>query len=85
MGKALPIVIALVLLVYTFFDIWATPGSQVRHLPKPFWFAVVIVVPIVGPLLWLFFGTGRPGTTTPPRRGYGVRGPDDDPDFLRGL
>ena len=85
MGKALPIVIALVLLVYAFFDIWATPRAEIRHLPKPFWFAVVVVVPVIGPLLWLFLGTTRGGASSPPRRGYGVRGPDDDPDFLRGL
>jgi cytochrome bd-type quinol oxidase subunit 2 len=85
LGKALPIVVWLVLLVYAIFDIWAAPRAEVRHLPKPFWFAVAILLPIVGALLWLFFGTARRGTSSPPRRGYGAHGPDDDPDFLRGL
>jgi len=85
MGKALPIVVALVLLVYAFFDLYATPGSQVRHLPKWAWFLLVLV-PVFGPLLWLFFGSaqqGRPPTARPRRDG--AMGPDDDPDFLRGL
>ena len=85
MGKVLPIVVALVLLVYAFFDIWATPRNEVRHLPKPFWFAIVVLIPVLGPLAWLFFGASRRATPPPQRRGYGAQGPDDDPDFLRGL
>jgi hypothetical protein len=77
MGKALPIVVALVLLVYAFFDLYATPRTQVRHMPKWAWFLLVLV-PVAGPLLWLFLGS------TPGRR-PGALGPDDDPDFLRGL
>jgi len=85
MGKALPIVVALVLLVYAFFDLYATPRTQVRHVPKWAWFLLVLV-PVLGPLLWLFFGSTsqpRPPNTQPRRDG--AVGPDDDPDFLRGL
>jgi hypothetical protein len=84
MGKALLIVVPLVLLVYAFFDLYATPRHNVQHLPKPLWFAVVIV-PVAGPLLWLLIGSTR--STQPPSRSGGrdVVGPDDDPDFLRGL
>jgi hypothetical protein len=84
MGKALLIVIPLVLLVYAFFDLYATPRYNVLHLPKAAWFAIVLV-PIAGPLLWLFAGSSR--TPQPPtqRGGHGAVGPDDDPDFLRGL
>ncbi|HUQ00105.1 MAG TPA: PLD nuclease N-terminal domain-containing protein [Aeromicrobium sp.] len=85
MGKALPIVVALVLLVYAFFDLYATPRAQVRHMPKWAWFLLVLV-PVFGPLLWLFFGSTqerRPPNTQPRRNG--AVGPDDDPDFLRGL
>lgn len=85
MGKALPIVVALVLLVYAFFDLYATPRQFVRHVPKWAWFFVVLV-PVFGPLLWLFFGSSQPKRppSSGPRRGP-VVGPDDDPDFLRGL
>lgn len=84
MGKALPIVIAMVLLVYAFFDLYSTPRQSVRHLPKWAWFLLVLV-PVAGPLLWLFFGAAkqqRPPRSRPQRGGLG---PDDDPDFLRGL
>jgi hypothetical protein len=91
MGKALLLVLAVVLLVYAFFDLLATPRDQVRTVSKPLWF-VVIVLPFVGPLLWVFFGS-QPRKGRPPRdSGYGwpggrppTRGPDDDPDYLRGL
>lgn len=85
MGKALPIVVALVLLVYAFFDLYSTPRQNVKHLPKWAWFLLVLV-PIAGPLLWLFFGATkqqRPPNSRPPRPD--ALGPDDDPDFLRGL
>lgn len=84
MGKALPIVVALVLLVYAFFDLYATPRNQVRHLPKILWFAVVLI-PIAGPLAWLFLGSSQTQQPSKPHGGHGVQGPDDDPDFLRGL
>ena len=91
MGKALIAIVAIVLLVYAFFDLVATPKAKVRGLPKPAWF-LVILVPFVGPVTWMFLGTRQQGR--PPRdSGYGypgggrppTRGPDDDPDFLRGL
>lgn len=84
MGKALLIVVPLVLLVYAFFDLYATPRYNVQHLPKPVWFAVVLI-PVAGPLLWLFIGRSRTAPPPPRRGGPGVVGPDDDPDFLRGL
>ncbi len=90
MGKALILIIGVTLLVYSFFDLLATPKDRVRYLPKPLWFLVVLITPI-GPLAWLFLGQAKPaappkpggsgGWTPPP----GPRGPDDDPDYLRGL
>jgi hypothetical protein len=91
MGKALLVVVGVVLVVYAIFDLLATPRQQVKVLPKIFWF-VLVLVPFVGPLLWIFVGHGRQvppprqsgsggGWTPPP----GPRGPDDDPDYLRGL
>ena len=85
MGKALIVVVAVVLLVYAFFDLLATPTQRVRMLPKLVWFALVVLVPFIGPLLWVFFGATRHSGTPPPRRPYRGYGPDDDPDYLRGL
>ena len=85
MGKALPIIVALVLLVYAFFDLYSTPRQNVKHLPKWAWYLLVLV-PIAGPLLWLFFGATKQQRPPPPRpHRPGALGPDDDPDFLRGL
>lgn len=90
MGKALPIVFGVVLLVYTVFDLIATPSSQVRILPKPLWF-VLLLLPFVGPLLWMFIGRAKPVDPPKPATGGGwsppsaPRGPDDDPDYLRKL
>lgn len=86
MGKALLVVVWIVLLVYALFDVFAAPRERVRHLPKVAWMAVILLLPYAGALLWLFFGQVRQRPSGPsswrPRR---PRGPDDDPDYLRGL
>ena len=89
MGKFVLIVIGLALIVYALFDLVATPSHSVRYIPKPLWF-LVILAPAVGPLLWLLVGRERSapggGRVKPPRPpSPGPRGPDDDPDYLRGL
>jgi hypothetical protein len=89
MGKFVLIVVGIALFVYALFDLVATPSARVRFLPKPLWF-LVIVLPAVGPALWLLVGRERSapggGRTRPPRPPQpGPRGPDDDPDYLRGL
>jgi hypothetical protein len=90
MGKAVLLVVGIVLVVYAIFDLLATPKAQVKQLPKIAWFLIVLV-PFVGPLLWIFVGhakqappprAGGTGGWSPPR---GPKGPDDDPDYLRGL
>lgn len=93
LGFALPIVLA----VWCAVEVVQAEDSEVRHLPKMVWLIVVLAFPIVGPLTWLFAGRPRPlgrgwlsgGSTGPagpggPRR-RGPSGPDDDPDFLKGL
>ena len=87
MGKALLLMVALVLMVYALWDVYATPRERVQVMPKWAWLLLIVLFIYVGPLLWLFFGTvrDRPSGGRPdggPRR---PRGPDDDPDFLRGL
>ena len=44
---------------------------------------VIILVPVIGPLLWLFVGRGR--KRAPVGRMPRASAPDDDPEFLRGL
>ncbi|OUZ07844.1 hypothetical protein BHE97_15825 [Aeromicrobium sp. PE09-221] len=87
MGKALLVVVGVVLLVYALFDLLAAPKARVRHLPKLAWVAVIVLLPYAGALLWIFFGQARQRPSSGPRnwRPRGPRGPDDDPDYLRGL
>jgi len=89
MGKFLLAAVAITLLVYSLFDLIATPRDQVRGLPKPLWF-VVILLPILGPIVWLVLGHQRvwrppSGGRPTPRPPFRPKGPDDDPDYLRGL
>lgn len=91
MGKFFLAVLAITLLVYALFDLIATPKDKIRgKLPKAVWF-VLIVVPVIGPIVWLTVGHrriwnppssgGRSAPRPPPR----PKGPDDDPDYLGGL
>lgn len=80
MLKALVVVAAVGLSVYCLFDIARTGPAAVRTLPKPAWFAVVLV-PLAGPVAWFLGGRARHGGP-PPQRHPRVVGPDDDPDFL---
>ena len=71
-------------------DCVQTPDERVRNMPKLAWLALIVIAVWVGPIAWIF--AGRPQATPPwgplGRRGTppsGPRGPEDDPDFLRGL
>jgi hypothetical protein len=50
-------VIAIVILIL---DIWAIMGvlsSAIDPIKKVFWCLLIIILPIVGPLLWIFLGS----------------------------
>ncbi|MCL1907377.1 MAG: PLD nuclease N-terminal domain-containing protein [Propionibacteriaceae bacterium] len=79
MGRILPLIILLALIIYTAVHVASSDASKVRGLPKPVWFLAVIVLPIIGMFGWWVFG--RPLPVSPPP----MKAPDDDPDFLRGL
>ncbi|MBB4735808.1 multisubunit Na+/H+ antiporter MnhG subunit [Micrococcus cohnii] len=75
-------IVLVALTLYALFESLLTPAHRVRALPKWAWVLVVLVVPLVGPLLWLTLGRAqrhvdRPGTRS--------SAPDDDEEFLRGL
>lgn len=82
MLRILPIVVSLALSIYCVIDCVQSEDHQVRGLPKLLWVFVILLFPIAGSVAWLF--AGRPKRTPPPRRQI-PRGPDDDPDFLKGL
>ena len=85
MLRYLPVLLSLGLTIYCVVDAIQTEDEAVRNLPKLAWLGLILLAPLVGPVAWLI--AGRPRTVairpaTPPRR---PRGPDDDPDFLKGL
>jgi hypothetical protein len=73
----------LILTVATAIDALSRPAEHVRALPPQVW-ALITLVPLVGPLAWLRWGrpVAQRGEAAPVRR---PRGPDDDEDFLRRL
>ena len=84
MLRYLPVLLSLALTIYCTVDVIQTPEREVRNLPKIVWLVVVLLVALVGPAAWLVAGRPRKGRRTipgPPR----PRGPDDDPDFLKGI
>lgn len=85
MLRVLVSVIPIVLAIYALVDLVQTDTERIKGLPQLAWVALIVLIPIVGPVAWLIAGkkrTGRPGRGTQPR---GPVGPDDDPDFLRNL
>lgn len=81
--------IALAFTLYCLFDALRSSESDIRALPRIAWIVLVLLVPVLGSVAWLV--AGRPRGTRPPG-GSGRRrpqppvvGPDDDPDFLRGI
>lgn len=70
--------------VYTLVDCLQTPEESIKGLPKVVWVFVILLFPLAGGAGW--FLAGRPSRPRPPqRRSRGPLGPDDDPDFLKGL
>jgi hypothetical protein len=80
MGRAIPVVILIALIIYTAVVVVESDSEKVRYLPKIVWLLVVLLLPILGAVCWWIFG--RPLSQVPPAP---PRAPDDDPDFLRTL
>jgi hypothetical protein len=86
------VVLPLLLGIYALVDCVQTPAAEIRGLPRLAWLPL-IVVPLLGPALWLTVGRRRDRSLLsiiwpsdeprPTPRGKGA--PDDDLDFLRGL
>ena len=100
MIRLLPYAIELALVIFCLIDCVQSDEHRIRNLPKWAWVVVIILLPIVGAVIWLF--AGRPtrasaGRAAPSPSGKGTgfpeyqrppsrpRAPDDDPEFLRSL
>jgi len=72
-------VAAIAFTIYALVDLVMTQSRKVRAFPKPVWIALIVALPIIGPILWLVIGKAQPrGSRNTPTR----RAPDDDPTFL---
>jgi hypothetical protein len=72
-------VAAVAFTVYALVDLFMTHTPRVRAFPKPVWIAIVVALPVIGPLLWLIVGKASKGPAQGRSKG---RAPDDDPGFL---
>src|SRR5690606_3625852 len=85
MVRVLPILLGLGLAIYALVDCIQTDESKVRGIPKLIWIILIVLITFVGPIAWLIAGKERQLPGRGPARPRGPLGPDDDPDFLRGI
>ncbi|OKL53945.1 hypothetical protein BSZ39_06775 [Bowdeniella nasicola] len=98
MARVLPIILVVALMIYALVDCAMTPRERVpRGLPKGLWL-VLIILPVIGPLAWLFmsrlagaapYQSGRSPFNRPGGSPFGRKpkpmAPDDDESFLADL
>jgi hypothetical protein len=76
--------IELALLIFCLVDVISIYESRIKTLNKIAWVFIIILVPVVGPILWLVVGKERGGNRSAARaRDARPVAPDDDPEFLR--
>lgn len=93
MLRVLMVAVPLVLGIYALVDLIQTDEERVKGLPKVVWVFVILLFPLLGSLAWLLAGRPNPMLGGPtgsgprifPNRPRGPKGPDDDPDFLKGI
>ncbi|MGO1283542.1 MAG: PLD nuclease N-terminal domain-containing protein [Brachybacterium sp.] len=86
MARGVIAVLSIALTVFALADCVQTEDDKIRGLPKWAWIVLIVLIPWVGPITWLFVGKDRssPGNGGRPHR-QGPLAPDEDPDFLRKL
>lgn len=79
------VVLAVSVIVYALIECIRSAPYEVRSISKPGWILAILFVPLIGAVLWFFFGRPRPARPVPqgPRRG--PMAPDEDIAFLRNL
>ena len=73
---------AIAFTIYALVDLFMTHAPKIRAFPKPLWIAVIVLLPVIGPLLWLLIGKSPPRGV---RGGVPGKAPDDDASFLGAL
>lgn len=70
------IVLAVILTVYTVVDCAMTDARRTKMFQKPVWLVVILLLPVIGPLMWIFAGKQSREAAAPP---------DENAVFLEGL
>lgn len=89
MARGILAVLSIALTVFALAECVQTQDDKVRGVPKWAWIVLIVLIPWVGPLTWLFVGKerswGRGSSGSPGPRRDGPLAPDEDPEFLRKL
>ncbi|MEJ6542503.1 PLD nuclease N-terminal domain-containing protein [Brachybacterium paraconglomeratum] len=89
MARGIMAVLSIALTVFALAECVQTQDDKVRGVPKWAWIVLIVLIPWVGPLTWLFVGKerswGRGSSGSPGPRRDGPLAPDEDPEFLRKL
>lgn len=81
--RYIPVILGVVLIIYGLIDCLRSEPSDVRSIPKPAWVLVIVLLPLIGVLLWFFFGrphyaaSGSAPSTPVGRSVAGLRGPSN--------
>jgi hypothetical protein len=81
MGRVVLLVAVIGLGVYSFVAALQADAARIRVMPRWLWVAVIVVIPVIGPLAWLLTGQSSQAAIDD----EGPLGPEDDPDFLHRL
>ncbi|MDN5600850.1 MAG: PLD nuclease N-terminal domain-containing protein [Brachybacterium sp.] len=85
MARGIIAVLSVALTVFALADCVQTEDEKIKGLPKWAWIVLIVLLPWVGPITWLFVGKERTGGGGGQPRRKGPTAPDEDPDFLRQL
>ncbi len=80
MVKVILLVAALGLMIFALIDLWQVPAVDVRGGNRFLWTLAILLLPVLGAATWLWIGRSKQDFNEQRHSG-----PDDDPDFLRGL
>lgn len=89
MLRAVLALLTIGLAVYAVLDVLRSRDDEISVLSRTAWVVISVVLPVLGPVLWITVGRQRAdgggGGGGGGRGPRGPVGPDDDPSFLRDL
>lgn len=80
MLRAMVYVVPVALAIFAVIDLWRSTAVERAGLHRALWLAIVVLVPVLGPVAWIVVSRLR--RPARPTRRTGPPAPDDDPDFL---